>query len=97
MVEETLLSELEGSEGTSREGEEERLFRLLIGRRGLRSRRLRRLAIASMLGGEGEGEEGEGEEEEEERLIRFLLGRRGMRRRRLRRLAIASMLGEQAA
>jgi hypothetical protein len=60
----------------------------------MRRRRLRRLALASLLrdqGGEEEEDEGEDEGEDEEgNLMRLLVGRRGMRRRSLRRLALAS-------
>ncbi len=47
MVEEALLDELRVTAGQDEEDDEGQLARLLIGRRALRRRRLRRLALAS--------------------------------------------------
>ena len=71
---------------------------MLIGGRGLRRNKLRKLAVAKLLRGGDEDEdetidEGEGEENQ---ALRMLIGR-GLRRRKLRRLALAHLLREQAA
>ena len=75
------------------EGEERRALRLLLGGRMLRSRKLRRLALAYLLREGDEGEDDDTEEDEgggeERRVLRMLLGGRMLRRRRLRRLGLA--------
>ena len=100
MEAESAVNELE-TEGT--EGEDREVLRMLLGGRGLRRRKLRRLLLAHLIreGREGDevGEE-EGEEEgggEERQLVRLLLGGRMLRRRKLRRLALAHILQERAA
>ena len=89
------------------EGEDREVLKMLLGGRGLRRRKLRRLALAHLIregregGEEVEGEEGvEGEEEgggEERQIVRLLLGGRMLRRRKLRRIALAQLLQERAA
>ena len=85
------------------EGEDREVLRVLLGGRGLRRRKLRRLALAQLLreGNEPEEiEEEEGEEEgggEERQIVRLLLGGRMLRRRKLRRIALAELLQERAA
>ena len=87
------------------EGEDGRVLKMLLGGRGLRRRKLRRLVLAHLLreGREGdEGEQGEMDEEggeggEERQIVRLLLGGRMLRRRKLRRMALAHLLRERAA
>src|SRR5947208_3271165 len=89
------------------QGEDREVLRMLLGGRGLRRRRLRRLVLANLLREGREGEEvsedeseGEGEEEgggEERQIVRLLLGGRMLRRRKLRRIALAQLLQDRAA
>ena len=86
------------------EGEDRRVLKMLLGGRGMRRSKLRRLAVAHLLheGREGyENEEDETEEEgggnEERQIVRLLFGGRMLRRNKLRKLAIAHLLRERAA
>jgi hypothetical protein len=81
------------------ENEERQALRLLLGGRMLRGRKLRRLALAYLLGEGDEAEDDNMEEEggEERRALRMLIGGRRLRGRKLRRLVLAHLLRERAA
>jgi hypothetical protein len=82
------------------ENEERQALRLLLGGRMLRGRKLRRLALAYLLGEGDEAEDNNMEEEEggeERRALRMLIGGRRLRGRKLRRLVLAHLLRERAA
>src|SRR5688572_9484895 len=86
------LEEL-GNGREEEEGDERSALRLLIGGRGLRGRRLRRLALTQFIRNQDDDEEGDEDEGDDERsLLKLLVGGRGMRRRRIRKLALAHLI-----